>query len=154
MNVRIVPMVLVGLVAAACSANPAADPGVTGTVDGSPTTTIIEAVHVDRLEGSSSNLGNTWTADVTVTLVDSAGEPVAGATVTGVWAIDEISEQSCETGTTGQCNLTSEPLKKNVNDATLTIEAVEHPTLVYRSTDDHDPDPRTDGTSITVSKTN
>jgi len=153
MLVRIVLTVLVGLVAVACSGTPAADLGVTGTSDNPSTTTLVGSFHVDRLEGSSTNLGNTWTADVTVTRVDNAGDPVVEATVTGVWTMDETIEQSCETGTTGQCNLISEPLTKSVKDATLRIEAVEHPSLVYRSVDDHDPDTKTGGTSITVGKT-
>jgi hypothetical protein len=123
--------------------------------DGATATTSTEpaAVHVGELTGSTSNLGSTWTAEVVVTVVDQAGEPVVEATVSGIWDQGEGTEQICVTDTSGQCSLTSAPIKKNINYATLVVNAVDHPDLTYVPDDDHDADALTQGTSIRLRKT-
>ena len=122
--------------------------GVTAT-----TSTQSPTIHVGELNGSTSNLGNTWTADVVVTVVDSAGEPVAEATVSGTWDQGDDTEQSCETDIFGQCSLASTAIKKSTQYATLAITAVDHPGLTYVPDDDHDPDSLVQGTSIRLRKT-
>ena len=47
-----------------------------------------------------------WTATVTVTVKDSNGDPVAGATVSGAWT-DGHSDSGCTTGAGGSCTFTS-----------------------------------------------
>ena len=151
MALRIVLSLVIASLVSACSTTTKTE--LAGTDDLTATTSI-EALttHIEELSGSTSNLGSTWTADVVVTVVDSAGEPVAEATVLGTWDQGDDPVQSCETDTYGQCSLTSAPIKKNIKDATLAINTVDHPGLTYMRDEDHDPDSLTQGTSIRVRK--
>ncbi len=146
---RVVP---ISVLAVACVATPGLE------VDDSPRTevgiaAIPDSVHVELLEGTTSNLGNAWTAEVTVTIVDSTGHPVVGAEVSVIWDIDEELELTCDTDGSGRCLFVTEPIRKSVKYATLQVESVAYPGLEYRTDDDHDPDATTEGTSIRVRKT-
>ena len=146
---RVVP---IGVLAVACVATPGL------VADDSPRAeagiaTIPETLHVELLEGTTSNLGNTWTAEVTVTIVDSTGHPVVGAVVSVIWDLDEQVELTCDTQQSGRCLFVTEPIRKSVKYATLQVESVAYQGLEYRPDDDHDPDPTTEGTSIRVPKT-
>jgi hypothetical protein len=149
---RIVFAFASALLISACSAPEAA---VLAATDDATATTSTESLtlHVGELTGSTSNLGSTWTAEVVATVVDRAGEPVVEATVSGRWDQGEAIEQTCVTDGLGQCALTSAPIKKNTKYATLAVSGVEHPDFTYTSSDDHDPDSITQGTSIRISKT-
>ena len=141
---RIVLSLVIALLVSACSTTTKTE--LAGTDDLTATrSTEASTTHIEELSGSTSNLGSTWTADVVVTVVDSAGEPVAEATVLGTWDQDDDPLQSCEKDRYGQCSLTSAPIKKNIKDVTLANNTVNHPGLTYMPDGDHDPDSLTQG---------
>ena len=152
MRVRIIFVFVVGLLISACSTTTSKPPA---TSDRVTTTTETEAptIHIGQLAGSTSNLGNTWTADVIVTVVDASDQPIADAVVSGSWDQDDEADHTCRTNTNGECSLTSAPIRKNTKHATFAIINVEHPASTYVANDDHDPDSITDGTSIRIRKT-
>ena len=148
---KIVLGFVVALFVSACSTTTDTELAGTGGVTAT-TSTELPTIHIEKLNGSTSNLGNTWTAHVVVTILNSVGEPVAEATVSGTWDQGDDTEQSCQTDTNGQCSLASVPIKKNAKYATLAINTVDHPDLTYLPDDDHDSDSLTQGTSIRVRK--
>ena len=148
-------LLLMGLAAcsAAANAEPAATPAPAATQAASGTTTVAATeIHVGDLLGTAVNLGNTWQAQVLVSVVDSNGSPAMGVLVEGTWDEGDILDSSCETDDTGQCELTSGDIIKKVKEATLVIAEVTHPQLPYQPANDHDPDPLGDGTSVRVPK--
>ena len=86
---------------------------------------------VGSLGGSSASTGtSTWTAMVTVTVRDGGGQPVPNATVSTTWSVG--AADTCVTGSSGTCSVTSDALnKKRVASVTLTVAAVTHATLTY-----------------------
>ncbi|MGH2747320.1 MAG: Ig-like domain-containing protein [Actinomycetota bacterium] len=110
-----------------------------------------ETMHVDDLDGSSTSEGPTWTALVTVTVLDSSGNPVADATVSGTWSEGASGTSSCLTGAGGQCSVTRPDVPKRTSSVMFTVDDVTG-ALLYDATANTDPDGDSDGTSILVSK--
>jgi hypothetical protein len=123
----------------------------TGTVTitvGSPTT-----MHAGDLDGSSTSNGSTWTAVVTILVVDAAGTPVTGAAVSGNWTVNgSTSTGGCTTGTSGSCSVSKASIPKRVGSVSYTVTGVSHATLTYEATDNTDPDGDSNGTTISVRK--
>jgi len=111
------------------------------------------SMHVADLDGMASGKGGSsqWAALVTVTIVDQAEIPVAGATVTGAWSVGGIG--TGVTDSTGKIMLMS-PTVKGSSSVTFTVTNVTHSTLTYNSADNTDPDipPDSSGTQITVTR--
>jgi VCBS repeat-containing protein len=121
---------------------------VTVTVQsGGPTT-----MHVGDLDGSPMSNKNQWSAAVTVLVVDTYGNPVADAEVSGAWSGGCSGTSSAVTDENGLCSVTSDSMRKNVESVTFTVTNVVHATLTYESADNEDPDGDSDGTTITVYK--
>ena len=110
-------------------------------------------VHIGQLNGSTSNLGNMWTADVIITVVNASDQPMADAVVSGIWDQSEGVDHICQTDINGECSLISPPIRKNIKQTTLAINNVDHPESTYVADEDHDPDSITQGTSIRIPKT-
>ncbi|MFP5322551.1 MAG: Ig-like domain-containing protein [Acidimicrobiia bacterium] len=119
---------------------------VTVTV-GSPTT-----MHVGDLDGSAVSTGNTWTANVTILVLDSTGAPVPNAEVVATWSKGASGSTKCPTGSSGTCTVSVSKIRKSTSSVTLTVSKVTHATLSYWSGDNKDPDGDSDGTSIVVLK--
>jgi PKD repeat protein len=103
--------------------------GLTDTT--SQSVTVAEAaseakVYVESIGATSESTGrNSWIAIATITVVDTNGRLVDGATASGSWTAG--GSDSCVTGATspGQCTLTSDRLNnRKVDSTTLTITAV------------------------------
>ena len=78
------------------------------TYGGSTSNTVKEYVnplHIKVLTGvDSGKSGGNWTATVTITVVDSSGNGVAGVTISGSWGVSSGgSISSCTTDSTGGC---------------------------------------------------
>jgi serine protease AprX len=110
---------------------------------------------VGDLDGSASNQGTKWRATVAVTIHDNASpdhQPASGAIVTGSWSGGFTGTFSGTTGSNGQCTFTSGQISKSASQVTFTITSVQHASLSYIDTQNHDPDGDSNGTSITVNK--
>jgi hypothetical protein len=109
-------------------------------------------MHVGDLDGTAINLGNRWRAEVTITVHDADHDPVADATVSGSWIAGASGTAVCTTNGSGVCTVTSPLVNKNRSPITFTVDGVTHATFVYDSSDNHDPDGDSDGTTISVNK--
>lgn len=133
------------------------DGGETGsssqTVTVTAPTTEPTSLHVGDLDGSSTSLGSSWTASVTITVHDNASHtPVEGATVSGSWTWNGSSSTgTCVTGANGTCTLNGPTVHKRVSSVTFTVLDVSG-SLPYAPGDNHDPDNDSNGTTIVVLK--
>lgn len=80
--------------------------------------TVRNTMHISdiTINGIWSGGNAPWTADVIITVVDSNGAPVAGATVTGNWETytgGTTGRNSCDTGADGKCTITVSGIHKN-----------------------------------------
>ena len=78
---------------------------------------------------TANRQGNSWSATVTVTVVDQSGQPVAGVLVTGAWNPALSGETSCTTAANGQCSMTQAGMEARDNkpfvaSVTFSITAV------------------------------
>ncbi len=118
-------------------------------------TTSSSTMHVGDLDSNSINNGRTWTAEVTITVHDGSHDAVADATVSGSWSglgSGSADSSACTTDSAGQCTVSASGIRKNNGSVTFTVDGLDHADLTYESTDNHDPDGDSDGTTITVSK--
>jgi hypothetical protein len=83
---------------------------------------------VDR-SGIAYLVGDKWQADITMTVFSDNQMPVAGVTVSGVWAYGDPA--SCMTDIDGRCTVTSKTLRSRRDKVKFTVENVSHPTIVY-----------------------
>ena len=80
------------------------------------------------ITGSASGSGSSWTATFTVTVLDAAQAPVAGATV--AWTSSTGGSGECVTGGSGQCVVTQSQHKR-VGSVTFTLADVTHGSLTW-----------------------
>lgn len=109
-------------------------------------------MHIGDLDGSSTNNGRTWTAHVTILVVDSAGNPVSDAAVSGSWSSGTNGSAACVTDSAGRCTVSKSNIRKNIPDVTFTVTSADHSTLTYNAADNADPDGDSTGTTIIVFK--
>lgn len=111
-------------------------------------------LHVGDLDGSSITTGNggKWSANVIVTVHDSAEFPVESAVVTRSQVSGTGGSEVCTTDASGQCALTVTGIRRNVLSVNISISGISHTTLAYDSTANHDPDGDSNGTTIIVAK--
>lgn len=102
-------------------------------------------MHVADLDGFATNGGRTWTATVTITVVDSEGKPVSDAAVTGTWSQGTLATGACITDGFGQCSATSGSIQKRDGSVTFSVTGISHATLAYDATANVE-------TSITIAK--
>ena len=107
-------------------------------------------MHVGDLDLVGASQQTAWTAVVTVTIHDGGHAPLAGATASGSWSNGLTG--SCTTNTVGQCMLSNAAIPKKIGSITFTAVATTHPTALYRSADNHDPDGDSTGTTVRVRK--
>jgi lysophospholipase L1-like esterase len=72
------------------------------------------AAHLASASGTSASRKSGWTATVTVSVADGAGQPVGGATVTGAWSTGGTG--TCVTAAgTGSCSFSANVSRKTAN---------------------------------------
>jgi hypothetical protein len=76
-------------------------------------------MHVGSLDGLATSQGRTWTAVITVLIVDAGLAPVSGAQVSGTFS-GVTKASSCTTGSTGICTLTKSRLRTGSVSFTVT----------------------------------
>lgn len=124
------------------------DDGATGSTsqDVTVSSSTATVTHVGDLDAVSINDGSTWTAEVTVIVHDENHAPVSGFAVTGSWSGAGSGEGDCTTDTNGQCTVSRSGIHKSNGSVSYSVTG----DLV--TSDNHDPDADSDGTSITVGK--
>jgi Tol biopolymer transport system component/PKD repeat protein len=111
---------------------------------------VARTMHVGDLDLVGASQQTAWTAVVTVTIHDGGHAPLAGATVSGSWSNGLTG--SCTTNGAGQCTLSNAAIPKKIGSITFTAVETTHPTALYRSADNHDPDGDSTGTTVRVRK--
>jgi hypothetical protein len=104
-------------------------PPLTPTTQGQAPTTVgssLTASVEPTLTSSVSSKGAKWSMTVTVTVLTPEGDPVIGATVTGVWEPGGNGDTSCVTSSpNGVCSVTQDQMKlTDVPSATMTLTSV------------------------------
>jgi PKD repeat protein len=85
------------------------------------------SMHVAALSASTGSRRGGWTVTVSVTIQDTNGAPVGGATVTGSWTTG--ASGTCITSASGACTFTTNMSKKTAS-ATYSVTSVSGP-LTY-----------------------
>ncbi len=106
-------------------------------------------MHVGDLDSDNPRNGRFWDAIVTITILDSNGGVVSGATVDGSW--DIAGTDSCVTDGTGTCTVTLNDLTRRESPVEFTVTNVTG-TLTYNPADNTDPDGDSDGTTISITR--
>jgi hypothetical protein len=113
------------------------------------------AMHVGDLDGTASNDGSSWSANVEITVHGSDHAPLNGATVVGQWSVSGLNSDTCTTGDlggNGTCIVLFPGLKKGVKSVTFTVTSVTAAGQTYQPTANHDVDGSSNGTRVTVKK--
>jgi subtilisin len=115
-----------------------------GTVDGNtatvslaiaPVPTPATTMYVQDLAASSVNNGSTWTAVVTVKVLDNLGQPVSGAGVSGHWSAGASGNATCDTLTdsNGFCSVRRSSIEKKTASVTFNVDNLTKSPLTYNS---------------------
>ena len=115
-----------------------------GTVDGNTATVSVAigsvptpatTMYVQDLAASSVNNGSTWTAVVTVKVLDNLGHPVSGAGVSGHWSAGASGNATCDTLTdsNGLCSVRRSSIEKKTASVTFNVDNLTKSPLSYNS---------------------
>lgn len=109
-------------------------------------------MHVADLEGTAILLPNRkWVAEVTVLVVNEAGDVVADAVVEGNWVEGVTASDSAITGANGLATFTTGDLHpRKVTSVTFTVTDIVSDAGPYNPSANADADGDTDGTTVTV----
>ena len=122
---------------------------ITVHVDDTPTPTFMSVADLDGAGVSAR--GNKWRADVSITVLDDLGAPVAGADVSGTWSNGANGSANCTATGSGLCTVSKGGLKSNVSSVTFSVTGISG-SLTYDQYGNTDPDTDSDGTTIVVLK--
>jgi PKD repeat protein len=114
----------------------------------SATTVAQPTIHVGNLSATSRLSGSVWSATVTITVHNANESPMQSVAVSG--AFSNGSNITCTTGRTGQCQVVLSNISRNTASMTYTVKSLTLPSYLYKTTDNHDPDGSSNGTTITV----
>ena len=112
------------------------DDGATASTTQSVTVTApaSTAMWVSGMSATTSAGRNSWTATVTVQVVDPAG-PLSGVLVSGTWSTGSGST-TCTTGGDGRCTVTSSSLTKKTPSVAYTVAALSRSGWTYQPASD------------------
>ncbi len=109
-------------------------------------------VFISDLDGSSQNHLFSWTATVTIFVVDNNYNAVANAVVAGSWSNGASGADSGVTDGSGICTISKSGIRKNKPSVDFSVTDITASGLVYAPGSNSDPDGDSNGTSITVFK--
>ena len=117
-----------------------------------PTPTPAGTMHVADLDATADSAGRTWTASVTIHVATASGDPLADASVRGIWTRNGtgIGTGTCTTDGSGACTISHDGIRKRNKTVTFQVDRITHATHTYDPTANTDPDGDSDGTRITV----
>ncbi|MDP3229426.1 MAG: S8 family peptidase [Acidovorax sp.] len=96
---------------------------------GSDTVTTTQAVYVGGLAGSKTTAKANWAAKATITVIDTKGSVVPGATVSGRFNVNSTT-YGCITGSTGVCSV-SITVKNTVTSTTFSVSGITGTGMTY-----------------------
>lgn len=105
--------------------------------------------HVVDLDNVSAASSPYWQPQVTITVLDSNGAHVAGASVSGTFS-GRTGTETCITAADGSCTVSDFFVKKKTKSTIFTVTDVTAASSTYTRTDNSDPDGDSNGTTITV----
>ena len=133
------------------SGSPPPSPTPTAAPTATPTPGASANLHVGDLDGTKSSVNRkTWSATVTIYVHDANENPLASATVSGVWNNGISGTLSCSTNSLGNCQVSAGSISTNISSATFTVTGVTKSAYTYVASSNHDPDGDSNGTAITI----
>jgi hypothetical protein len=117
-------------------------------------TIVPKTLHVSDLDGSSVSTSIwRWRATVRITVVNAAGTPVSGATVTGGWSAGATGPSSAVTNASGVATVQVSSLSRSLTRSVrFSVAGIAHPALSYNAARNQDPEGDSNGTSIVVAR--
>jgi hypothetical protein len=116
----------------------------------------LDYIHVGDLDGITLKNRKTWSATVEITVHDANGNPINGATVTGVWEPAGLASDECPTGPplggNGTCIVLYPSIPKKQSAVTFTVTGVTMLGKTYDAAANDDPDGDSNGTTIRVKR--
>jgi ABC-type Fe3+/spermidine/putrescine transport system ATPase subunit len=104
--------------------------------------------HIGDLDGASNVQKGRWDAFGTITVHDAAHQPVANASVNGVWS--SAGSASCSADSLGVCTIALYGLPNSTMNTTFTVHSVISGAATYSAAGNHDHEGETDGTRVTI----
>ncbi|MDN5764388.1 MAG: hypothetical protein L0H96_00945 [Humibacillus sp.] len=105
---------------------------------------------LDNATTAASSLKK-WQPKVTATVLDSSGETVSGATVSGTFSHHK-GTLTCVTAVNGTCTLGNFSLSRSTTSTTFRVTDVTKASSKYSATANSDPDGDSNGTTITIKR--
>ncbi|GAB3030245.1 hypothetical protein GCM10027052_03090 [Parafrigoribacterium mesophilum] len=107
--------------------------------------------HVVDLDNVSAASSPYWQPQVTITVLDSNGAHVAGASVSGTFS-GRTGTETCITAADGSCTVSDFFVKKTTKSTMFTVTDVTAASSIYQPTENSDSEGDSDGTVITVKR--
>ncbi len=104
-------------------------------------------IHVADLDSKASGGKRGWRTSVKILILDSDGNAVSKADVSGTWTLGTFS---CTTKGNGKCRVRSGNIDLGTSEVMFQVNEVSHSTMKYDSGANTDPDGDSDGTVIKV----
>ncbi|MCH7626496.1 MAG: hypothetical protein IIC83_11280, partial [Chloroflexi bacterium] len=106
-------------------------------------------IHIGDLDGKARTGKRGWRTSVKIVVLDSDGNTVSKANVSGTWTLGTFS---CTTNGKGKCTVRSGNIDLGMLEVMFRVDEVSHGTMVYDPVSNTDPDGDSDGTEIAVSQ--
>ncbi|MCH7653373.1 MAG: S8 family serine peptidase, partial [Chloroflexi bacterium] len=106
-------------------------------------------IHIGDLDGKARTGKRGWRTSVKIVVLDSDGNTVSKADVSGTWTLGTFS---CTTNGKGKCTVRSGNIDLSMLEVMFRVDEVSHGTMVYDPVSNTDPDGDSDGTEIAVSQ--
>src|SRR5581483_5141469 len=114
---------------------------------------LVVPMHVGDLTATNRKISHGWDATVTITVHDSNHAALANATVNGTWSGAYIGNASCTTDANGKCSLTTGSMPRSSTSVTFEVDNIVKSGYQYSPLNNHSSNNYSDGTSITIIKT-
>ena len=88
-------------------------------------------MHVSEMNGTSAQSRRGWKATATITVHDSNGEAVSGATIRGRWSSGVKGRNSCVTNASGECSVIKNNIKIKNSSVIFTVKNIAHLSHAY-----------------------
>ena len=111
-----------------------------------------KTVHVGDLDGKRKLKASSWIAKAVVIVHDRSHKKIPNATVTGAWSDGVSGTGTCKTNSTGKCTIKLTNLSFSIPSVRFTVTNIKFSSSTYISSNNHDPESDSDGTTIFVTQ--